>query len=56
MIEVHRKAFRRTLICRGERNDPDLMAVSSDEPLDLDVPVLDLNAPEVITEFIASVL
>ena len=55
-IEVHRKAFRRALICRGERNDPDLMAVASDEPLDLDVPVLDLNAPEAITEFIASVL
>ena len=55
-IEVHRKAFRRALICRGERNDPDLLAVASDEPLDLDVPVLDLNAPEAITEFIASVL
>jgi len=55
-IEVHRKAFRRALICRGERNDPDLMAVASDEPLDLDVPVLDLNDPEAITEFIASVL
>ena len=55
-IEVHRKAFRSALICRGERNDPDLMAVASDEPLDLDVPVLDLSAPEAITEFIASVL
>ncbi|MBE0606991.1 MAG: molybdopterin-guanine dinucleotide biosynthesis protein B [Deltaproteobacteria bacterium] len=55
-IEVHRKEFRRALICRGERDDPDLAAVASDEPLDLDVPVLDLNAPETIAEFIASVL
>jgi molybdopterin-guanine dinucleotide biosynthesis adapter protein len=55
-IEVHRKAFRRELICRGERNDPALAAVASDEPLDLDVPVLDLNDPEAITEFIGSVL
>jgi molybdopterin-guanine dinucleotide biosynthesis protein MobB len=55
-IEVHRKDFRRALICRGERNDPGLAAVASDEPLDLDVPVLDLNDPEAIAEFIASLL
>ena len=55
-IEVHRKEFRSTLICRGERNDPDLMAVASDEPLDLDVPILDLNDPGAIAGFIASVL
>ena len=53
-IEVHRKEFRRALICRGERDDPGLAAVASDEPLDLDVPVLDLNDPEAIAEFIAS--
>ncbi len=55
-IEVHRREFRRALICRGERTDPDLVAVASDEPLDLDVPVLDLNDPEAIAGFIASVL
>jgi len=55
-IEVHRKDFRRALICRGERNDPVLAAVASDEPLDVDVPVLDLNDPEAIAEFIASLL
>jgi len=44
-IEVHRKEFHRALICRGERNDLRLAAVASDEPLDLDVPVLDLNDP-----------
>ena len=55
-IEVHRKDFRQELICRGERHDPRLAAVASDEPLDLDVPVLDLNDPEAIAKFIASVL
>jgi len=54
--EDHRKEFRRALICRGERNDPGLAAVASDEPLDLDVPVLDLNDPGAIAEFIASSL
>jgi molybdopterin-guanine dinucleotide biosynthesis protein MobB len=53
-IEVHRKAFRSTLICRGERNDPALAAVASDEPLELDVPILDLNDPGAIAEFVAS--
>jgi molybdopterin-guanine dinucleotide biosynthesis protein MobB len=55
-IEVHRKEFRRALLCRGEGNDPTLAAVASDEPLDLDVPVLDLNDPEAIAEFIASLM
>jgi molybdopterin-guanine dinucleotide biosynthesis protein MobB len=55
-IEVHRKEFRRALICRGEWNDPNLAAVASDEPLDLDVPVLDLDDPEAIAEFIASLM
>jgi molybdopterin-guanine dinucleotide biosynthesis protein MobB len=53
-IEVHRKEFRRALICRGEWNDPGLAAVASDEPLDLDVPVLALNDPGAIAEFILS--
>ena len=53
-VEVHRKDFRRALICRGERNDPALAAVASDEPLDVDVPVLDLNDPGAIAEVIAS--
>ncbi|MDD1721817.1 MAG: molybdopterin-guanine dinucleotide biosynthesis protein B [Euryarchaeota archaeon] len=55
-IEVHRKEFRRALICRGERNDPGLAAVASDEPLNLDVPILDLNDPGAIAEFIGSLL
>ena len=55
-IEIHRKEFRRALLCRGERDDPVLVAVASDEPLDLDVPVLDLNDPESIATFIVSFL
>lgn len=55
-IEVHRKEFHRALICRGERNDPALAAVASDEPLDLDVPILDLNAPGAIAKFISALL
>ena len=42
-VEVHRKERSTTLLCRGENHDPTLVAVASDEPLDLDVPVLDLN-------------
>ncbi len=42
-IEVHRRECRRELLYRGENHDPNLLAVASDEPLDLDVPVLDLN-------------
>ncbi len=42
-IEVHRRQCRSQLLYRGENNDPLLLAVASDEPLDLDVPVFDLN-------------
>lgn len=51
-IELHRKACNRSLLCRGELNDPSLLAVASDEPLDLDVPVLDLNNPAEIARFV----
>ncbi len=42
-IEVYRRACGDPLICRGERNDPDLLAVASDSPLSVDVPLFDLN-------------
>jgi molybdopterin-guanine dinucleotide biosynthesis protein B/molybdopterin-guanine dinucleotide biosynthesis protein len=42
-IEVHRKERSATLLCRGEELDPTLVAVASDEPLQLDVPVFDIN-------------
>ena len=51
-IEVHRCVGEPHLICRGEYHDPALLAVASDEPLQLDVPVLDLNDPEQVAEFI----
>ncbi|QOX78071.1 molybdopterin-guanine dinucleotide biosynthesis protein B [Trichlorobacter lovleyi] len=51
-IEVHRRAGEAKLICRGEYHDPALLAVASDEALQLDVPVLDLNNPAQVAEFI----
>ena len=51
-VELHRQERSATLLCRGEQNDPTLIAVASDVPLELDVPVLDLNSPEAVTDFI----
>ncbi|OGR26961.1 MAG: molybdopterin-guanine dinucleotide biosynthesis protein B, partial [Desulfuromonadales bacterium GWD2_54_10] len=51
-IEVHRKERSPTLLCRGEQHDPSLLAVASDEPLELDVPVLDLNNPGQVADFV----
>lgn len=51
-IELHRKGRNDPLLCRGDYNDPGLVAVASDEPLELDVPVLDLNDPRSIADFI----
>ena len=51
-IELHRQARSATLICRGVENDPTLLAVASDEPLELDVPVLDLNDTGAVANFI----
>jgi molybdopterin-guanine dinucleotide biosynthesis protein MobB len=51
-VELHRKERSETLLCRGENYDPTLIAVASDEPLELDVPVLDLNDPAEVAQFI----
>lgn len=51
-IELHRQERSTTLLCRGEEHDPTLIAVASDKQLDLDVPVLDLNNPEMVADFI----
>lgn len=51
-IEVHRAERSPTLLCRGEEHDPSLIAVASDEPLELDVPVLDLNNPAAVADFV----
>lgn len=51
-IEVHRLERSATLLCRGEEHDPTLIAVASDEPLELDVPVFDINDAGGIAGFI----
>jgi molybdopterin-guanine dinucleotide biosynthesis protein MobB len=51
-IEVHRQERSSTLICRGEQHDPTLIAIASDAPLDLDVPLFDLNDAAAIASFI----
>ncbi|MBE0501264.1 MAG: molybdopterin-guanine dinucleotide biosynthesis protein B [Desulfuromonadales bacterium] len=51
-IEVHRAARSATLLCRGEKFDPTLIAVASDSQLDLDVPLLNLNDPASISDFV----
>ena len=51
-ILLHRRERSATLICRGAEHDPTLMAVASDEPLELDVPVLDLNDAGTVADFI----
>ncbi|RNC65250.1 MAG: bifunctional molybdenum cofactor guanylyltransferase MobA/molybdopterin-guanine dinucleotide biosynthesis adaptor protein MobB [Desulfuromonadales bacterium] len=51
-IEVHRKERSATLLCRGEEHDQTLVAVASDEALEVDVPVLDLNDPARVADFV----
>lgn len=51
-IEVHRAERSDTLLCRGEENDPSLVAVASDSDLELDVPVFDLNDPAAVVDFV----
>jgi len=51
-IELHRQERSPTLLCRGEEHDPTLIAVASDQQLELDVPVLDLNNPDAVTDFV----
>jgi molybdopterin-guanine dinucleotide biosynthesis protein MobB len=42
-IEVHRRALSEQLICRGEEHDANLIAVASDSPMRVDVPLYDIN-------------
>ncbi|MDD2737138.1 MAG: molybdopterin-guanine dinucleotide biosynthesis protein B [Desulfuromonadaceae bacterium] len=51
-IEVHRKERSATLLCRGELYDETLIAVASNENLDLDVPLYDINDGVGICDFI----
>ena len=51
-IEIHRRERSISLLCRGEENDPSLVAVASDIPLDLDVPVIDIDSAADIASFL----
>jgi molybdopterin-guanine dinucleotide biosynthesis protein MobB len=53
-IEVHRRDRSASLLCRGVEYDMTLLAVASDEPLQLDVPLLDLNDPGAVADFIVT--
>jgi molybdopterin-guanine dinucleotide biosynthesis protein MobB len=55
-IEVHRAACGTPLLCRGEEPDPCLLAVAADSPLEVDVPLLDLNNPQQVADFIEKAL
>jgi molybdopterin-guanine dinucleotide biosynthesis protein len=51
-IEVHRKESSATLLCRGEEHDPTLIAVASDEPLELHGPGYGLNDAAGLCDFL----
>ncbi|GFO59635.1 hypothetical protein GMST_19600 [Geomonas silvestris] len=51
-IELHRQERSQTLLCRGENYDATLIAIASDEALEVDVPVLDLNDPAQVAQFV----
>lgn len=51
-IEVHRKERSDALICRGENHDPTLIALATDEELDVDVPSFGINDHVAIADFI----
>ncbi len=51
-IEVHRAERSSALLCRGAQPDPSLVAVASNAAPPVDVPVLDLNDPAALVDFI----
>ena len=51
-IEVHRSQRSDQLLCRGAEHDPTLVAVASDTPLQLDVPVYHINDAAGLGDFI----
>ena len=52
-IEVHRPALGKPLLSVGAAGvDPRLVAVAADGPVAVDVPVLDLNDPSAVLDFI----
>ena len=55
-IELFRSGHSTELLCRDTKHDPQLVAVASDTELQVDVPVLDLNNPAAITDFVVAKL
>ncbi|GAB4168487.1 MAG: bifunctional molybdenum cofactor guanylyltransferase MobA/molybdopterin-guanine dinucleotide biosynthesis adaptor protein MobB [Geothermobacteraceae bacterium] len=51
-IEVYRTGLGQPLLSRGAWHDDNLVAVAADAPMELDVPVLDLNRPEEVAGFV----
>jgi molybdopterin-guanine dinucleotide biosynthesis protein MobB len=51
-IEVHRRERSEKLLCRDEEHDPTLIAVASDSPLEIDVPLYDINDATGLCDFI----
>ncbi|HEU0265776.1 MAG TPA: molybdopterin-guanine dinucleotide biosynthesis protein B, partial [Geobacterales bacterium] len=51
-IELHRQEQGGGLLCRGDEDDPTLLAVATDTPLVLDVPQLNLNDPQEVADFL----
>ena len=48
-LEIYRRAVGEPML---HLHDPHIVAVATDEPLDIHVPVLDLNKPELVAEFV----
>jgi molybdopterin-guanine dinucleotide biosynthesis protein MobB len=53
-IEVHRRQRSAELLCRGQEHDPTLIAVAGDSPLQLDVPIYDIDDAEGLSELIVA--
>lgn len=51
-IEVHRGERSTTLLCRGAEHDPTLLAVASDEALELDVPLFHIDDAGKVADFL----
>jgi len=51
-IEVHRRGISGDLLCRGKKKDPHLVAVVSDEDMDIDVPLFDPGDAEGVCDLI----
>lgn len=51
-IEVHRRECSDVLLCRGEENDPNLIAVAADSHLAVDVPLFDINDAQGLCDLI----